>query len=554
MRRGWLGRLLGRRQGSEASRLDDDRLDIGQREAIERDLVLGASLEENLRMFRIAVGPSRDITVRTFKVGEHQIDAALLRVQGLSDDYQVHDLARMLGLGTLQTPLRTVARRNVLDEFKSRLLQSLEVREVATFNELWREITLGRLAIMFDGTPKALTCDVARCEKRAIEEPASETVIRGPREGFTESIRTNTALLRRRIKTPSLWFEPLTLGRLTRTEVAIAYIKGLAGEELLQEVRQRVSRIEIDGVLESSYVEEFIDDNPLSILPLVFRTERPDRVAAMLLEGRVAILIDNTPFVLVVPMDFYILLQAPDDYYEKSPIGSVLRLVRFVAFGASVLLPGSYVAAITFHSELIPTQLLLRIAAAREGVPFPVVAEVFLMETVFEFLREAGIRLPRAIGPAISIVGALVLGDAAVRSGIVSPIVVIVVAFTAIASFAMPTFSFSIAARLLRFVFIILGGAFGLFGIQFGVLALTIFLVSLRSFGQPYLKPVAPTLVNDLKDLLIRIPWPAMVTRPKLSSTKEPIRQPRRQWPRPGIEEEKGGGGESPRRRSRTAR
>ncbi|MEW6229663.1 MAG: spore germination protein, partial [Bacillota bacterium] len=393
-------------------------------------------------------------------------------------------------------------------------------------------------AIIFDGTPKALICATQGFETRTIDEPPAETVIRGPREGFVESIRTNISLIRRRIKSPNLWIEKFTLGHLTRTDVAMVYIKGLATEELVQEVRQRVSRIETDGILESGQVEEFIEDSPFAVFPLVFRTERVDRVVSQILEGKVAIITDGTPFVLVVPMTFPVLLQAPDDYYEKVPIGTFLRFLRFVAFGASVILPATYVAIITFHQELLPTELLLRISAAKEGVPFPVLFEVFMMELLFELLREAGIRLPRAIGPAVTIVGALVLGDAAIRAGLVSPPVVIIVALTAIASFTVPTFSFGIAARLMRFVFIVLGGMFGLFGVQFGVLVLVIFLSSLRSFGQPFLSPMAPMIIRDWKDLYVRMWHWGMRTRPLLTGSREPVRVPEGQMPRPGIEKE----------------
>jgi spore germination protein KA len=344
--------------------------------------------------------------------------------------------------------------------------------------------------------------------------------------------------LRKRIKTPNLWLEEYILGSLSRTKVGIIYIKGLASEELVQEVRQRVSRIKIDAIIGSGYIEDFIEDNPFSIFPLLFQTERPDRVAGCLLEGRVAIITENTSFVLVAPMDFTMLLQAPDDYYEKMYIGSFLRILRYFAFGISVFLPGVYVAVIVFHNELLQAQLLLRIAAAKEGVPFPVVAEVFLMEILFELLREAGIRLPRAIGPAISIVGALVLGDAAIRAGLVSPPVVIIVSLTAIASFTVPNFAFGIAARLLRFIFIFLGGAFGLFGIQFGGLLILSYMSSVRSFGYPFLAPVAPLIIQSFKDLAFRAWRWRMISRPLLLGVREPVRQPGDQQPRPDIDAE----------------
>ncbi len=534
----WLRKLLSGKAKNEAAELANDRLDISQREAIERRLPLERSLEDNLDAIRTVVGPSKDLMIRQLKVGQGQIGTAVLHLEGLSDSSLVENIIRTLGLGTFQTPVGSASKRDIFDEFKQRLLQSSEGREVNTLDEVWDGLVNGNSAVIFDGTPKALICATQGFKTRAIEEPSAETVIRGPREGFIESISTNIALLRRRIKSPNLWVESFILGHLTRTDVAIAYIKGLASEELVQEVRQRVSRIQIDGIIESGDIENFIEDNPFAVSPLVFRTERVDRAVSMLLEGRVCIVTDGTPFVLVVPMSLPMLLQAPDDYYEKLPIGAFLRVLRHVAFTSSILLPGTYVAVLEFHQELLPTQLLLRITAAKEGVPFPVVSEVFMMELLFELLREAGIRLPRAIGPAVTIVGALVLGEAAIRAGLVSAPVVIIVALTAIASFTVPTFSFGIAARLTRFIFIILGGTFGLFGVQFGILVLVLLLASLRSFGYPFLSPMAPLVVRDLKDLYCRAWRWYMDTRPLLEGAREPVRQAKGQMPRPGIEKE----------------
>jgi spore germination protein KA len=364
-------------------------------------------------------------------------------------------------------------------------------------------------------------------------EPESETTIRGSRDGFVENLRVNTSLIRRRIRSPNLWIESMNIGSLTKTEVAYAYMKGLVGEEILEELRSRLERIDIDSVFESGVIEEFIEDQPYSFFPTVFRTERPDIIAAGIVEGRVAIFTSGTPFVLMVPADFPMFLHAPDDYNEIFPIGTFLRILRFGAFVLSIFLPGLYVSVINFHPELIPTSLLLTIQRTREGVPFPVIAEILIMEFAFEFLREAGLRLPKAIGPAISIVGALILGEAAIRAGIVSPGVVIIVAFTAITSFSAPTFSIAISARILRFLMTILGGAFGLLGIQLGLLVLLINMVSLRSFGYPYMAPFGPFIWQDMKDNIIRAFWWQHDLRPRLLGFREPRRQRPGQKPRP---------------------
>lgn len=519
-------------------RLSEDQLKVSQREGIIKRLVLKPSLEENIKLIKAAAGPSPDVVFRRLTLAEGRAKVAVFHMESLSDSLLVEKLIRVLGLATRLSRVAVVTEQELFSQLKDEWLQSSEVCEADTIDEVWNVLVEGKSVVIFHGIARALVCWTQGYEKRAVDEPQSETVIRGPRDGFTESISTNISLIRRRLKTPNLWIENFTLGHLSRTRVVMLYIKGLASEELVQEARQRVSRIKIDAVLESGYIEEYIEDSPFSIFPLVFRTERPDRVVACLLEGKVAVMTDGTPFVLVVPMDFPMLLQAPDDYYEKAPVGSFLRLLRLVAFIGSIILPGTYVAVVRFHLELIPTNLLLRITGAKEGVPFPIVFEVFMMELLFEFLREAGIRLPRVIGPAVSIVGALVLGEAAIRAGLVSPPVVIIVALTAIASFTVPTFSFGIAARLIRFIFILLGGALGLFGVQFGLLFMIILLASLRSFGYPFLAPLAPLIVSDLKDTFSRMFRWSFIKRPKLTGAREPVRQPQGQMPGPGREKE----------------
>ena len=522
--------------------LTDDSLDISQREDLEKELGLNSPLDENIKTLELMVGPSEDFVIRRIRVGKSQVRAAVIHLEELSDSNKVERLVKNLCFDLLETEQITASGADDLFEsIQQRLLSLGHTKEGRKFIEVWDSLAGGYAAVFFDGVDRALLCNTQGFEKRAVEEPASETVIRGPRSGFIESIGANISLLRRFIKSPNLWFESYTLGSLTRTKVAMAYIKGLASEELIKEVRQRVSRIDIDGILESGHIEEFIEDEHKCPFPLIFRTERPDRVAANLLEGRVAIVVDNTPFVLVVPMDYHMLLQAPDDYYEKVPIGSFLRVIRLVGFWVSILLPGVYVATVNFHNEIFPTSLILKIASTREGVPFPVAFEVFIMEFVFELLREAGIRLPRVIGPAISIVGALVLGEAAIQAGLVSPAVVIVVALTAISSFTTPTFSLGIAARLIRFVFIILGSVFGLFGIQFGFLYLIISLASYRSFGYPYMLSAAPMIVEDWKDLYLRTWFWDRIKRPKLTGAREPVRARPGQKPGPGRAPEQSG-------------
>ncbi|MFF2483784.1 spore germination protein [Paenibacillus sp. NPDC058071] len=380
-------------------------------------------------------------------------------------------------------------------------------------NPIAAAVAAGESVLLLEGASRALIISMRVRESRAVEEAPSEPTVRGPREGFTEKLRTNTSMIRNRLKTTKLKMEPLTIGDISNTEVVLTYLEGVVKTELLDEVRTRLQRIKIDGVLESGYIEELIEDNNHSPFPQLLNTERPDRVAAALLEGKVGILIDNTPFALVLPATFLGLLQSPEDYYQRYMISTVTRWLRYWLALAALVFPSFYVAVITFHQEMVPANLLLSIASSREAVPFPAIIELFLMEITFEGLREAGIRMPRPVGQAVSIVGALVIGQAAVQAGIVSPILVIIVSFTGIASFIFPSYGLGISARLLRFPLMFLAGTLGLYGVFLGLLVICIHMLRLRSFGIPYLSPVSPLSLNNLKDTIVRVSWRSMIRR-----------------------------------------
>jgi Bacillus/Clostridium GerA spore germination protein. len=358
--------------------------------------------------------------------------------------------------------------------------------------------------------PRERVCiiDAAETPNRPVEEPMSEPTIRGSHEGFTEDVRINVGLIRKRIRNASLRFESMTIGSRTNTIVVLVYLENLAPDQLVREMRRRLSAIRTDSLLESSYVEEFIQDRILSPFPTLLNTERPDKVAAHLLEGKAAVMVDGTPYVLVAPLTFFELFNATEDYYQRADIATFIRWLRFVSFFVAVFTPALYVAVTTFHQELIPTELLISLSAQREGVPLPAFLEIMLMEIVFEIIREAGLRMPRAVGQALSIVGAIVLGQAAVEAGLISAAVVIVVAVTGITNFVVPVYSFGMSQRLLRFTFLLLAGFLGLFGILCGALLLIAHLVTLKSFGVPYLTPLSPASRSDWRDVLVRAPRP----------------------------------------------
>lgn len=490
---------------------------------------ISKNVKENIDRVKTILGNSTDIITREFSIGESgKIKIGIIYTDGLANqDFIQHYILKTLmhDIRTTNIDKNIASKNNIYEILRDFVLTSCDLDEIYDLNEVLSHILEGDTVILIDGYSKGFTSCTRGWEDRGVTEPSSQTVVRGPKDGFSETIRTNTALIRRRIRDPNLWIETKHIGRRTKTEVAIAYIKGVANDEIVKEVYTRLERIDIDGILESAYIEELIEDNIYSPFPTILNTERPDIVSAALLEGRIAILVDGTPFVLIVPSLFIHFLHSSEDYYARFEISSLLRLLRYLGLFLALLSPSLYIAITTFHQEMIPTTLLINLAAQREGVPFPAFFEALIMEVTFELLREAGIRLPKAIGSAISIVGALVLGEAATKAGIVSPAMVIVVSITAISNFSFPNYNISISIRMLRFVFMILASTFGLYGISLGLIVLVLHLCSLRSFGIPYFAPIGPYIKKDRKDAIIRLPRHMLTTRPSLISQTNIFRQ-----------------------------
>ncbi|WP_338823234.1 hypothetical protein MHOCP_14550 [Moorella humiferrea] len=473
---------------------------------------LHSRVDVNIAYIKKAFGPSEDLVIREIEFPGRKM--VLVYVETLVDrDVVQRDILRsLMALQALPLPGDEAGFYRLL----CTRLAIGDLREERLVAKVIDGLLDGKAALMVEGSGRCLLLGIEGWEKRPVEEPVNEVSVRGPREGFAENLATNISLIRRRLRTPELRFETLDLGRRTHTKVAICYLEGLALPGVLEEVRRRLQRFDIDGILESGYLEELIEDAPFSPMPQLNRTERPDKLVADLLEGKVGILTDGTPFALILPGSLVSQLQAPDDYYERWPLSMGIRLFRYFGLFISLMLPSFYVALTSFHHEMIPTPLAIAIAAQREPVPYPAVVETIIMQILFEVLIEAGIRLPRAIGTTISIVGALVIGEAAVRAGLMSATMIIVIAATAIASFTVPNFSLGQAVRMLRLPMIFLAGTLGLLGIFAGLTALLIHLVSLRNFGQPYLSPLAPFIWEEQKDLIERVPWWAMHRRPRL--------------------------------------
>ena len=498
---------------------------------------LNVNLQDNINSIKGSIGKSSDIIFREIAIGsEGLIKACIIYTDGLTDTPSLQNFileTLMIDNKDLEIQKKVNPEKNLITILKDSAMTVGEIMEITNYNSLLNHLLSGDTIILIDGYLQGLTISNKQWVERGVTEPSSQTVVRGPREGFSENVRVNTALIRRKIKDPNLWLESKVIGERTKTNVAVMYINGLANDKIVKEVNLRLDNITIDGILESGNIEELIQDAPYSPFPTVFNTERPDIVAAALLEGRIAILVDGTPFVLVVPALFIQFFQASEDYYQRADIASLIRLLRFFSFGIALLAPALFIAVTTYHQAMLPPALLISLAAQREGAPFPAFVEAVIMEITFEILREAGVRMPRSIGSAMSIVGAFVIGTAAVEAGIISAAMVIVVSITAISSFVSPTYDIAIAVRMLRFGFMAIAASFGLYGITIGLIALILHLCSLRSFGVPYMSPLAPFNISDQKDTFIRLPKWKMFSRPRLINQQNQVRQQKSESAKP---------------------
>ncbi len=488
----------------------DEVLNQHQNEMFDGD-VKGA-----VEFFQALVGINDDFVVRKIRVfGEH--DAVVLYFSNLVTREDINE--------NILYPIMRSSGNGLGKRLKADDLKAVLVQETIPYGEIHLEHRLFKLVeslfrgdtlLLVQGVDEVLQISTRNVAQRGIEQPSTEQAIRGGRDGFTELMSTNITLLRYRLETPNFRIKMHTIGRLTKTKVAVCFIDGIVSPALVQEVEDRLNAIDIDGVIDAGTLEQFIEDNHWSPFPQVQNSERPDKCVVNLMEGRVVILTDGTPFALIVPAVFTQFYQTLDDYSERPLMGSLIRLVRIVALVFSLVFPSIYVSVISFNPELIPTKFAVAVAGGRAGVPFPAVVEVLLMEISMEVLREATLRLPQQVGGALSIVGVLVIGQAAVSAGFASPITVVVVALSTIGSFATPAYNAAVALRILRFLLTGLAGIFGLYGVMIGLILISHHMLSLRSFGVPYLSPIAPADWEGMKDAWVRMPIWWMPKRPRM--------------------------------------
>jgi len=481
---------------------------------LEGQSKISVSLKETEELIKAVLGENDDFQVKHFKIFG-QYHAAIFYFSNLvNQDNLNKNILRPL----MYVPEHLISKdrplNKLIDIIMNETLYHGQAKVEESLDKLIAVLLRGETVILIDGITEAIHISTREVEHRSVTQPETEQVILGPREGFIENIDTNIAMLRYRLPTSDFQLRTMKIGRLTKSTVCFCYIKGVANETVISEVEQRLSAIDIDAILDAGYLEQFIEDNHFTPFPQVQATERPDKTVANLVEGRVAILVDGSPFALLVPVVFNQFYQTAEDYSSRFLMGTFARFARMLALVFSLVFPSLYVSLIAFNPELLPTEFAVAVAGGRAGVPYPAVVEVLIIEIAMEILREATVRLPRQVGGALSIVGVLVVGQAAVEAGLASPITVVVIALTTIGSFATPAYTAAFALRMLRFPIMILAGIFGLYGVMIGIILTFNHLLNLKSFGVPYMAPVSPGDSQGMKDVVTRSPLWSMSKRP----------------------------------------
>jgi len=500
------------------------------------------NLNENEKFLKSKIGQSFDTNYRKFNILScNNRSALIVYISGLVDTKSINDyiLNPLMTLRHFGAPNNLTSKADVANWVINSGVSLSGARVSSEWSDICDSIMEGYSILFIDNSDIAIILSTNEWKSRTIEEPLNETEPRGPRDGFVEDIQTNTAIIRRRIKDYNLRFESIYIGERTKTRVSIVYIDSIVNKSVLEEVRNRLNNIKIDAILDTGFIQELISDSPNSIFPLYQRTERPDKACAVILDGRIAILVDTTPFVLLLPSVFWQFIHSSGDYYEKPLISTFIRVVRLLALFFSLSLSSFYVLLMSFHQEMLPTSLALKLASGREGLPLPVALEVFIMEIALVIMKEAGVRMPTSIGQTVSFLGALVIGQAAVVAGLIGPATVIVVALTTICSYAIPSLAMTNTITIIRLPLILLSSIFGLLGYLAGIIVVVLHLMSLRSFGAPYLAPVTPYDKNSNKDIIIRAPLWRMDKRSSISKSSDMTKEKSDKKPQPPKEEQR---------------
>ena len=471
-----------------------------------------------------AISSSLTQTVQTMKTIWTHCDDFIVNHLATSDDDAPNITACWLnGIIDLMQLQEIVFRTAAKEYQESGTFQALmnnssgSYQVVSTYQEASKAVATGQAVLFFDGEPQALSVNIASFPKTAFLPPENELTVDDPHISFINNLSLNMGAVRSHVHSPFLKFEQVSLGKVANNNVAIIYIEGITKQPLIDEVKKRLSSYQLEGVIGINYIKETISDNAYSPFPLIDVTERPDRVATAVLQGKVAVMVDGSSMALIAPTTFISFINSIEDYYSSYFSVVPIRLLRHLMYWLSLLLPAFYIVLLSYRPDLLPTPLLLSIQTQHVNIPFPIIMEIMLMAITFEAIREAGIRLPKAVGQSVSIVGALVIGNAATQAGLVSTGAVITVAFAGIASFTIPAYSLGYTNRVLQFGFMVMTALYGFYGLIMAGLALVAHLVSLQSFGVPYMSPMAPFVRSRFRNAFYRPPWN------KLNSTQQSV-------------------------------
>ncbi|QHQ62397.1 spore germination protein [Anaerocolumna sedimenticola] len=486
--------------------------------------IMSKNLSENIDTLSALFVDCADVTKRKLTVGDtNKVDIYIIYVDNMINKGLLEEVT----VQQLFASMTDMPAEGQFDYIKEKGLRTVDVAEVITMNAIIENVLSGDTVILVDGYDKAIKVSVRGMPNRGVPTSENEVAIRGSKESFSEAFYINRVLLRRRIKDTNLKIKQFKVGVRSHTDVAICYLEDVAKPEIVGDIEKRLKEYVIDGIFDSGMLEQLTERNVYSPFPEFQTTERPDKAASAILEGRVVILVDNSPLALLLPTTLNSFFQASDDSYSRWEVATFTRILRYFGAFLSIALPGLYIAVINYNAEVLTSAMALSFAAARDGVPFSVLFEVVMMEVAFQMLLEAGIRLPGPMGSTLGIVGGLIIGDAAVNANLVSPIVVIVIALTAISAFTVPNEPFASAFRIVRYLIIILSAFLGLYGFILGIMLLLNHLGGLKSFGMPYLVPFAASGINegtDTKDAIVRLPLRDLKRRPIFSRKDERTR------------------------------
>lgn len=492
-----------------------------------------SQIDENLKYIKTKYNTliNSDIITREFTLntGSKQYKAFILYIDGMVDSQILNDFVlkplmlknKFCNNETSKIIVQKGKKSNIANYIQDCLIPQNNIKQQSSFKDIFSGVNSGNCALFVDTLSVGFDIDVKGFKQRSISKPENEIVIKGPHEAFVENIRTNTTLLRRFTNNENLIIENTKVGKITQTNCAICYIKDIANDALVSETKYRLNNLEIDSLLSAGELEQLLTDTNSLSVPKILVSERPDYAVKSLLQGRVIILINGSPYALILPAILIDFLTSPEDTNLKPQFANFLKVVRIISSFFALLLPGLYIAITNFHREIIPTELLFSILSSRQSVPFPIIVEILIMEISFEIIREAGLRVPSPIGPTLGIVGALVLGQAAVSAAIVSPILIIIVAITGMSSFAIPDFTFSFHLRFFRFVFILLGFLAGFLGIGIGLFIYISSLCNLETFGVSYTIPYAPAVNSKNNGFMLSPIWKREDRATYLATKKE---------------------------------